>query len=568
MSAEKNFTQKQSLMCAIVGVLIVFGIFVFNKIFLFSDNYGWLDSIMVALGLFFILLGSMFGDFSLKKKLFFIILLGLSVRIISFSYNQVVHADIIGYALAVENLGCGGNWWISNWIWTPGQPSGPTSGFVYPAGAIGGYLIPSAITFFVGYGYLALKLFSLVSGVVLIFVIFNFSRNFFDEEVALYSSILVAFSLPLIDYSANGSVYAFNLVVISLLLLFLSKKSSKKNDLLVGLIAGSALFFHNYLIILPAAFLLVFGGALLLRKTWVRDNKLIWGGFFTGFVLTTLFTYFMLGSIPVLNMVVSTTKNDIIFEVDKSPEKILEYQSIDPKTTLTFRNLIGGVRSLSILLTSLLIPFLVYGLYTAKDTFKGGGNPHFFWMVFFMLVVYIFIFFYWSAWSNSNIRYLLFPLMIAYLPVSVGLKNSPKVLRLSVIYVIIASSLISINIPPHTYYYGHFENSYLEKQPQLSDASTYIVSQERGAILSLMRQLDGGIRVFYETRYPFLLGYKNVLGGKTVYEERSMDIEQVNKLVEEYDVEYLLVNKREWAPIPKNFKLAYKKDAIRVYKRE
>jgi hypothetical protein len=158
-----------------------------------------------------------------KKAIIIILLIGLSLRAFDFymapEYNR---ANLIGFSLAVKNLGNKGNLCINNWVWSEGFVKDSEKSCVYSHyTAIGFFLAALPFYYISGNAFLAIKLLSFLFGMLLLVVAYFVFKGIFDKNVAMYATLFCAFSFVLIHFSINGSAYMLVSLLSVLYILFL-----------------------------------------------------------------------------------------------------------------------------------------------------------------------------------------------------------------------------------------------------------------------------------------------------------------------------------------------------------
>ena len=95
-------------------------------------------------------------------------------------------------------------------------------------------------------GYLALKIISFISGILIIILTYFLGKKIGGDNVGLLSATLASFSYLLIDFSGNGSIYALQTVFYLLFLIFLLNLKKAKDNVLLGVAIGFAVLTNSY----------------------------------------------------------------------------------------------------------------------------------------------------------------------------------------------------------------------------------------------------------------------------------------------------------------------------------
>ena len=135
-------------------------------------------------------------------------LLGALWRIASFRFNVWPHGDVVIDAAIAESVAWSGRLLVP-FVDVRYYPIG-RFGFGYPPDQHPPLwpLLGAPLVWLVGDGYTALKLVSLLVGIVLVPLTFLALRRHVGHGPALFASALSAASFPLVDFSGNGSLWA------------------------------------------------------------------------------------------------------------------------------------------------------------------------------------------------------------------------------------------------------------------------------------------------------------------------------------------------------------------------
>jgi len=121
------------------------------------------------------------------------------------------------------------------------------------------FYIASLFSLIVGFNFLALKVTSVVFGLLLVFGGYLFARELFNKEIALITAFLLAVSKWPVIYSRLGLMNIMIPTVISYIFYFLLKSINNKNPtflLYCSLLLGLGLYIYPAFIIVPPVFFL------------------------------------------------------------------------------------------------------------------------------------------------------------------------------------------------------------------------------------------------------------------------------------------------------------------------
>lgn len=196
-----------------------------------------------------------------------ILLLGFLVRVEAVRWNWFMHTDIAGEATVSASFHRTGR------LLTFNMPSfADPAGFVLPVTDAGeplmhhGPLWPmlgAALTAVRGGqptipdAYLSLRILSLLSGMLIVFLSFLVASRVLDDTAGLAAAAWTAASYILIDYSGNGAFYSLHAVIYLLWILVALAPSSFRRTLLLGALAGIGYLVNFQCIILVPSGLIV-----------------------------------------------------------------------------------------------------------------------------------------------------------------------------------------------------------------------------------------------------------------------------------------------------------------------
>lgn len=188
-----------------------------------------------------------------------LLILAAGPRLAAVSYNAWPHGDVLLDAA------------IADAIVEQGELKIPLVDVrYYPIGRFGfGYppdqhpplwpLLGAAVRLAVGESYAALKIVSLVVGVLLVLAVYRAGRDLLGEAPARFAAALCAVSYLLIDFSGNGSLWG---LLALLYVLFVWRAgcfplAERRNAVILGLLMGAGYLTNYPAVILVASFLVL-----------------------------------------------------------------------------------------------------------------------------------------------------------------------------------------------------------------------------------------------------------------------------------------------------------------------
>src|SRR3989338_3217608 len=240
----------------------------------------------------------------MTKKITTVILLGLVLvggffRITAFQNNKYIHGDIWLNLSLVKSIVTEGRLVIpypadKPYYYDPSRLGGRFSDQHPPLWPMLGAAVMKV--FNLDNSFNALKLITLLSGVLLIYLAWLTGKTLFDDRVGLFAAALVTCSFLLIDYSANGALYILQANLYLLLILINYQIKDFKAYLLNGAILGIGylLNYQNVILVLAVclyylmnfrrdlaglikAGLTTYLPALLIISPWLLANYYVFG---------------------------------------------------------------------------------------------------------------------------------------------------------------------------------------------------------------------------------------------------------------------------------------------------
>ena len=475
-----------------------------------------------------------------------LLLIGLFLRVVSFHFNQYPHHDVFVLAMLTENLGNHGHLWIDSWIWTEGLATNSQHLHVSTQYAPGWNFFSLPFYFITGDGFTAIKILSLLSGIIFLALIYVVFKELFDEKVALLSLVFCAFSTILIDYSANGSPYILCavFVLIYVLCLLRIKEMNRYWALIFGLFLALSPLVHNILALMLGSFVIL---AILEKdvRTFLRVNKTFLAGIFIGLSFYLLY-------------------HQLIYDTPLPPQITMAFSYASDSTSngilalvLTKLKYAGFIGYKSIYaFSAVLLPFMAGGLFHIWRDFKSYPKEKKIPLL--GILVYILIYMLYLIVVNMGFRdfVTLTPLFLVFAALYLT-KLNKKDLTIFVIVVFIATSMIPLATSPHTYYFPDWEDEYISDVVATKECAEFLKQQERGTILSYGRE---GITLFYYTRFPYVHGVK--------YPYRVLNSTELSQIMNKYKPMYVWTEKKYLELFYENFEVIWNKNDLYLLKRK
>jgi 4-amino-4-deoxy-L-arabinose transferase-like glycosyltransferase len=500
-------------------------------------------------------------------------LVGLSLRLSSFFLNDLPHGDInLDYA-AAWSFRQNGRLMIPVVAPHPYPTDDVEIGYpleqhapLWPLmGAIGSFIFGDIFTTF--------KIFTLIFGSLLIPVSYFAFRRLIGQKPALMTSLIVACTYILIDYSGNGSLYIFHALIFLLFIFFSYEPERMHNAIILGILAGTA-YLINYqaailLAVLVALYIIryqqtkrlkasilalgvSFGVSFIVISPWLFRNFQAFGSPF----YSANFSY-LLSNLGVPRRLTFGNAG-LVYESMWSQYPI----NTLPQTFLAWFLRNGVYFFIRILILAPVISvfafLLVVSLIRRKHHAVYVGT---FWSTVLLLALHLLIS---CVWPVFKFRYFvpLMPLIIALGCFGIFSQIRRNDVRngfiiLSILSLMAVDGLTYVRVPSHTNYYdsnelAHWRTGEAEWQKQIRSmqlAAQELDFYESGTVIA-------DIPVFYFTHQPII---------------RAVDITDqdiLRALVKEYNVRYVLdvVEKQDFFANALQGKLIYANDAYMLMK--
>ena len=393
--------------------------------------------------------------------------------------------------------------------------------------------------------YLAFKLITLVSGILLIPLSYVAFRKAFGDLPALFSSVLIAFTYVLIDFSGNGSLYILHAFLILVFVFLAGKPERPLNAILLGIVAGLAYLLNYQAIVVLGALIVVYlyqfgfgkqlwekmpvvilalGCTLVVLMPLLIHNMMIFGSP----LYNTNFDYFVskLGVPPQLVLLdenVIVQRNWDEFSFSSAPNIVFSW---------ILRNLAYiSIRILILIPLISIFAFLatIHILRVKRYRQRTAAT----WAILSLLILHIVIS---CLWPVYKFRY-----FVPIIPLIIGLgaygvfrlihhsQARTVVITIALIALLTVNVLTYLRVPSHTNYYDsnelfHYRTGESEWQTEtrlMNAALDVLDDYPPGAVI-------GAAAVFYHTHRPLVLA----TGIK--------DPDILRFLVEKYEVRYIL----------------------------
>jgi hypothetical protein len=479
-----------------------------------------------------------------------IILVGLALRLASYSWNTRLYGDVNLFALAAREYALHGELqYPMKYEFSDNVPylamTTPASQHPPLWSCLGGEiarLAGSADTFGV------LKMLGLVCGTGLLFSVFSLSRRLEMHGEVLAALALACLSPVLVDFSANGSMYILSawVIVLASLLLLRFDPYRWSHGLLAGLLCGLGYLVHSSLLLLPAAFLLPFiadrryswiPSPSKTDKTQLRRRLSGLGAFLLAFAASlspwllwnyhnfqrpfySISSYYLLDRLGLL-------KTGIYGEVISSRVS----QSLSAGVLWGYAILAAKAwwatgRQAFMVLGPFTLFLILLGLVHLYRTRKEGR-------LYALVVPALLYALAIALWATNKFRFLVPLLAPAYLLAAVGfailLMRGRWYRWLG--WLCLAGSLIwmgagYLGTPRPTYYYGNETAQDALLYDHMRPLAGELAALGPGVSLGVSQALDGGIETVYWTGFPFVAG-------------RGMGMDEWRKLAIDFDVRYV-----------------------------
>lgn len=482
---------------------------------------------------------------NIKYVLALLLVAGLSLRLVSFYFNQYPHHDVFNLAMLTENLGNHGHLWIESWIWTEGLATNSQHLHVFTQYAPGWNFFSLPFYFITGSGFTAIKILSLLSGMVFLVLVYFVFKQLFDEKVALLLLVFCTFSTILIDYSANGSPYILCAVFVLIYILFLSKikEMSRHWSLIFGLFLSLSPLVYNVLALMLGSFIFLIIIEKDVRK-FIMENKTFIAGIFIGISLYLQY-------------------HQVIYDTPLPPQMTMVFSYASQSTDngilaliLTKLKYTGFIGYKSIYaFSAVLLPFMAGGILHIWRDFKSYPKEK--KIPILGMFVYILIYILYLIVVNMGFRdfVTLTPFFLCFAALYLT-KLNKKDLTIFVIIVFIATSMVPLATSPHTYYFPDWEDEYISDVLATKECAEFLKQQERGIILGY----GGGIELFYYARFPYVHGVK--------YPDGPLNSTELGEVMIKYKPMYVWTGGKYLELFSENFEVIWNKNDLYLLKRK
>jgi hypothetical protein len=480
----------------------------------------------------------------------FIILVGLVLRIVSYTWNTRLYGDVNLFALAAREYALHGE--LQYPMKYEFSDNVPYLALTTPASQhpplwswLGGSL---ARLFGTSDTFSLLKPLSLLCGLGLLLSSFALSRRVEIYHEARIALGLACLSPVLVDFSANGSMYILSawVIVLSSLLLMHFDPARWSHGLLAGLLCGLGYLVHSSLLLLPVAFLLPLIAGY--HFTWVpktsstgnpslRQRLPAIGSFLLAFLASlspwllwnfrnfqrpfySISSYYLLDKLGLLK---TGIYGDVISARLSGP---LSASILSTYAILAAKAWWATSRQVFMVLGPFILLIMLFGLVQLYRTRKDGklyalAAPAFLYALAIAL------------WATNKFRFLVPLLAPAYLLAAIGfaslLVRSKWYRWLG--YLCLVGGLVwmlasYLGTPQPTFYYGNETAQDARIYDQMRPLAGELARQEPGVTLGVAQALDGGIETVYWTGFPFVAG-------------RGMGLDEWHKLAVDFNVRYV-----------------------------
>jgi len=212
--------------------------------------------------------------------LFFILATGVFARWQAVSWNKYTHGDVSQYSEVSESLAkhhdTRMNYSEGELYFYSIKEKGGKYYDMYPLLPFLGAVLVKIMGIS---GYAAVKIWTFLSGILIIFLTYFLGKKIGGEKVGLLSAALVSVSYLLIDFSGNGSIYSLQTVFYLFFLIILLNLKKISDNVFLGVIIGLAVL-TNYqsIILLPVYLIFLF---VLFKNDFAKILKWFFSGFAT-----------------------------------------------------------------------------------------------------------------------------------------------------------------------------------------------------------------------------------------------------------------------------------------------
>jgi uncharacterized membrane protein len=478
-----------------------------------------------------------------------ILLAGLGLRIVSFTWNTRLYGDVNLFALAAREYALHGR--LQYPMKYEFSDNVPYLALTTPASQhpplwswLGGSLaklLDNADTFSM------LKALGLLSGMGLLLSLFSLSKQMEIKNEALIAIGLAAVSPVLVDFSANGSMYILSgwIIVMASLLLLRFNPARLSHSLLAGVLCGLGCLVHSSLSLLPLAFLLplISSRASGQFNSIAPGDKLTWRqrlgsvSIFLLALLASLSPWFVWDYQNFERPFYSLSSNYLLDRLGLLKTgiygNVISARLSQPFSINVVRNYIilaekawwASVRQMFTVLGPFILLLIILGL---LRLFKGKTNNQVYAVTIPALLYGLAI----ALWATNKFRFLVPLLAPFYLLAALGYcyLAAGEGWRKWLGWLCLSGGLVWMGISylgsQPTFYYGKETAQDAQNYDRMRLLAQELTAEEAGVTLGVAQALDGGIETIYWTSFPFVAA-------------RGMDQAEIQKLGEDFRVRYI-----------------------------
>ncbi len=449
-----------------------------------------------------------------------IAVLAVLLRLVSFHYNHYLNGDVNLFVAVAQNYSAYGNYALPfHYNSLISDTEDPVAGIYQEhytqhqplwiiTSALAGRAFPRLDMFFI------MKCFSFVCGLLLLFL---FTRNTLKDRNIPLTFILMSFSISLIDYSANGSFYILLALLYTCVILVLQRSESPGKTIILAVLIFAAIMTHYIsMALVGAIMLLLFFG----KNT--RKEKYSYCLAIAAVLVLTAISVIMAkngnkstGINPSLvNFLVSNGLAEYTFDPSSASPVLKNITGIATIGVIT-RNIVVTTRYFAVTIffvTTFLLPFFVYGLYTIIKNRDLKLNR----AVLAVLLAHVLIIY---AFPYTRYRFIIPVAPAIYYITAAGIdrfasggtirlksfRADPAKISAVFIVLFILSALFNLYRYPHIYY-SKSNPGFASTYDTMMETVKYFKDNPCGRIMGYSELLDGGIETVYYHRCGFVNG--------------------------------------------------------------